>query len=102
MERSAASWFDKAEAHLRAGELSHAIHGYERALELQPDFPAAKAQLKVANEQRDAGRWIVMRHDSYAREDTVIEECMTRATAEARVRELNALGEAHHWCTATT
>lgn len=100
--RTAEDWFQKAETHLQAGQLSHAIYAYEQALQLRPGYSDAATQLNVANAKRDAGPWLVVRHDSYAREDNVIGECATRAAAEARVKELNALGEAHHWCTATT
>lgn len=98
----AKSWFHAGEAELQRREFSYAIHSFERSLELVPEFAEATAQLKVANDQRDAGRWLVLEHDSYAREDNRVGEFPNRAAAEARVKELNALGGAHHWCTATT
>ena len=98
----ATAWFDAGEAELRRRDFSYAIYSFGQALEQVPDFAVAAAQLKEANDQRDAGPWLVMEHDSYAREDNRVAECANRAEAEARVKELNARGGAHHWCTATT
>lgn len=98
----ATAWFHAGETELQRRDFSYAIYSFGEAVELVPDFAAAAAQLKVANDQRDAGPWLVLEHDSYAREDNRVAECANRAEAEARVKELNARGGAHHWCTATT
>lgn len=108
---SEASWFDiafsrawcaQAETFLRDQKRSHAVWALERALELRPDFALAIERLAAVNRERDAAPWIVMRHDAYVREDTFVAEFPSRAAAEARVRELNAAGEAHHWAAPTT
>lgn len=96
------AWFQQGEADLQAGKLTHAIWHYERALELWPELSAAASQLSVATRQRDGGRWMVMRHNSYAREDYFVAEFATKAEAESRVRELNAAGEDHHWAVPIT
>ncbi|MFO0596630.1 MAG: hypothetical protein U0228_15040 [Myxococcaceae bacterium] len=97
-----AGWFEKARVHAEANELAHAIYACERALELRRDFPQAVSLLADAHARQDAGPWLVMQHNSYAREDSVVTECANRAAAEARVKELNAQGGDHHWATATT
>lgn len=93
----AKGWFDKAEVDAQAGKLTHAIWAYERALELWPEFSEAAARMKVMDTQRDAGGWAVMRHSSYAREDSVVGEYATKAAAAARVAELSGTTDDHHW-----
>lgn len=46
------AWFGKAEALAQKGQLDDAIAAYERSLELQPGFLAARARLKVVRDQR--------------------------------------------------
>lgn len=93
----AQAWFGKAEAHVQAGQLSHAISAYERALRLWPQFSGAAARLQVVTAQRDAGRWIVMHHDSYSRDDTEVGEFATKAEAEAERAQLHASTGDHYW-----
>jgi hypothetical protein len=96
------AWYAQAETFLRDPKRSHAVWALERALELQPDFALATERLAAVNRERDAAQWIVMRHDAYAREDSLVAEFPSRAAAEARVRELNAAGEVHHWAAPST
>ena len=97
----AKSWFDKAEARAEAGELSVAIYGYERSLELSAEVSAAE-RLKAVQAQRDGGRWMVMSHNAYAREDSVAGEFTTRAEAAAYLAQLQASSNEHFWMTAAT
>ncbi len=97
----AQGWFDKAEAQVQAGELSAAIYGYERSLELHPEFSRALRH-KAVLAQRDTGRWIVMSHNAYAREDSVAGEFATKAEAAAYLAQLQASSDEHYWLAPVT
>jgi tetratricopeptide (TPR) repeat protein len=93
----AKAWFDKAEADAQAGEPSVAIYAYERSLDLWPGFPAAMTRMKAVQAQRDGGRWAVMSHDAYAREDHLVGEFATKAQAEKHLAQLKATQDDHCW-----
>lgn len=98
----AQAWLTLAERDEREGKLAHAVYDCERALELWPKFTAAAAKLEALKRRQDGGRWVVMRSDRYARENTEVGEYASRAAAEARVRELNADGEGEYWAAPTS